>query len=190
MAGAQSGTTILWFKRDLRVADHPALARAAALGRPVLPLYVLEPGLWAQADAGGRHFAFLAETLDGLRADLARLGAELVLRVGDAVEVLESLRRAHAVTHLVSHEETGNGWTYARDQAVAGWARAQGVAWEELPQSGVVRRLASRDGWAARRDRFVFAAPVAAPARLDAVRAESDPWPRAQALGLDRKSVV
>ncbi|MFP4239540.1 MAG: FAD-binding domain-containing protein [Rhodosalinus sp.] len=184
MAGTQSGTAILWFKRDLRVADHPALARAAASGLPVLPLYIVEPDLWAQPDASGRHYAFLAETLAALRGDLARLGADLVVRVGAAVQVLEALRRTHGATHLFSHEETGNAWTYARDRAVGGWARAQGVVWEELPQSGVVRRLQSRDGWAARRDRFVFAEPVPVPERLESVTARSDPLPGAARLGL------
>jgi deoxyribodipyrimidine photo-lyase len=42
---------IIWFKRDLRIADHRPLAQAAAAGTgPVLPLYIAEPELWAQAD--------------------------------------------------------------------------------------------------------------------------------------------
>ena len=41
---------IVWFKRDLRVADHLPLAMASRLG-PVLPLYIVEPDFWAQPDA-------------------------------------------------------------------------------------------------------------------------------------------
>lgn len=162
-------TTILWFKRDLRVADHPALARAAAKGGPVLPLHVVEPDYWRLPDTSHRQWAFTAECLGGLRSVLARLGAPLVVRVGDAVEVLERLRIAHGVTALVSHEETGNLWTFDRDRRVAGWARANGVLWTEVPQFGVVRRLASRDGWAAARDSRVFAAPVPLPPALEPV---------------------
>ncbi|MDX5401307.1 MAG: deoxyribodipyrimidine photo-lyase [Rhodobacterales bacterium] len=176
--------TILWFKRDLRVADHPALARAAAIGAPVLPLYIVEPGLWAQADADARHYGFLRESLVDLRGQLDRIGLRLVIRLGEAVPVLEALRAAHGLSHLVSHEETGNGWTYARDRAVAAWARGQGVVWEEVPQSGVVRRLRGRDGWAAGRDAFM-AAPVMVPApvaMLDGVA--SDALPGAARLGL------
>ncbi|MEL6889913.1 MAG: deoxyribodipyrimidine photo-lyase, partial [Pseudomonadota bacterium] len=51
-------TSVVWFKRDLRVSDHPALARAAALG-PVIPLYVFEPGYWAEPDVSGRQFDFV-----------------------------------------------------------------------------------------------------------------------------------
>ncbi|MCR9126927.1 MAG: deoxyribodipyrimidine photo-lyase [Rhodobacteraceae bacterium] len=149
-------TVLLWFKRDLRTRDHPALAHAARLG-PVLPVYICEPQLWQQPDASARHHDFLRDCLHDLAEDLARLGLRLCLRVGDAVEVLEALRGVTGARDLVSHEETGNAWTYARDRRVAAWAAGQGVRWHEVPQSGVVRRLASRDGWAARRNAFLRA---------------------------------
>ena len=55
----------------------------------MLPLYIAEPELWAEPDASARHWDFVAECLEELRTDLGRLGAPLVVRVGDAVEVLE-----------------------------------------------------------------------------------------------------
>src|SRR6056297_1795046 len=115
---------ICWFKRDLRVQDHPALAHAARLG-PVIPLYIVEPEMWAQRDASGRHYAVLREALESLREALPALGLPMVLRVGEAVPVLEDLRAGHGATDLVSHEETGNGWSFARDRRVAAWARGQ-----------------------------------------------------------------
>ena len=44
---------VVWFKRDLRVVDHRPLAMAVRAG-PVLPLYIVEPGLWAQPDTSAR----------------------------------------------------------------------------------------------------------------------------------------
>ena len=88
------------------------------------------------------------------------------------------------MTDLVSHEETGNLWTYARDRRVGAWARETGVRWTELPQSGVVRRLASRDGWAKARDGFVFGDRVAVPRGLKAVAVEPGAIPSAADLGL------
>ena len=124
-------TTLIWFRRDLRAHDHPALARAAALG-PVLPLYIADPGLWAQPDAAGRHWDFLAETLTEFRADLAALGAPLVVRVGGAVEVLSRLVRSQKVTRMVSLADPGHTWSEARDAEVAAWARATGLPWEVM----------------------------------------------------------
>jgi len=174
---------LVWFKRDLRVVDHAPLAAVPA-GAPVLPLYVVEPGFWAQPDASGRHHAFLRETLDALDDALRRRGAPLCIKVGEAPQVLADLHRHRPITALLSHEETGNGWTYARDRAVAAWARAQGVPWREFPASGVVRRLDSRDRWQARRDAVMRADPLPAPASLTGVVLPSDPWPDAASLGL------
>ena len=108
---------VVWFKRDLRVEDHRPLALAARAG-PVLPLYIIEPGLWAQPDASGRQWAFASECLGELAGSLARLGQPLCVEVGEAVEVLGRIHQRFGIGALWSHEETGNGWTYARDLAV------------------------------------------------------------------------
>lgn len=54
---------LVWFKRDLRVADHRPLAEAAATGRAVACLYVIEPSLWARPEYSARQYGFLIETL-------------------------------------------------------------------------------------------------------------------------------
>jgi deoxyribodipyrimidine photo-lyase len=58
------------------------------------------------------------------------------------------LHERHGFDDLLSSEETGTGWSYTRDKAVGAWCRARGVCWHEWPQHGVVRRLATRRGWA------------------------------------------
>lgn len=174
--------SLVWFKRDLRVTDHPALALAAAQG-DVLPVYVVEPELWAQPDASRRHWDFLTESLTALRADLAALGQPLILRTGDAVEVLARLQARFGYDQIVSHEETGTAWTYARDRRVADWARGRGLPWIEVPQSAVVRRLPSRNDWSRRRDAFIAQPLLAAPA-LKPVAEATGALPGARALGL------
>jgi len=165
-------TVLVWFKRDLRIDDHPALVHAARLagetGVAVLPVYVVEPDFWALPDTSARQWDFTAECVEELRADLGRAGLPLVVAVGDAVAALADLARAQGATRLVSHEETGNAWTWARDRRVAAWARDTGLAWDELAQSGVVRRLASRDGWAGRRERALRQPRLPAPQGLRA----------------------
>jgi deoxyribodipyrimidine photo-lyase len=175
---------LVWFKRDLRPDDHPALALAAGMGR-VMPLYIVEPEYWRLPDTSARQWSFTAEALEDLRQSLAALGAPLVVRTGEAVDILDRLCRQHHIARILSHEETGNRWTYARDRRVADWARGAGVDWIELPQQGVIRRLRGRDGWARRRDAFVAAAPVAAPEALSPVAGvEPGPIPSARALRL------
>ncbi|MEL6451026.1 MAG: FAD-binding domain-containing protein [Pseudomonadota bacterium] len=169
-------TTILWFKRDLRVHDHPALALAAASG-DVIPLYVFEPDYWAQPDVSGRQFEFVREAVASLSDALAALGAPLIVRVGRVTDVLSQIQGQAGATALVSHEETGGAWTYARDRDVAAWCGAHGVQWTECAQSGVVRRLSGRDGWAKQRNAFLRQPASATPVRLSGPALPSDGVP-------------
>ena len=163
--------------------DHAALTLAAAAG-PVLPIYIAEPGLWAEPDASARQWNFAAECLAGLQRDLANLGQPLCIFLGEAVPVLRALAQRHQISGLWSHEETGNAWTFARDLMVAKWARDAGVPWHEMRQTGVIRRLKSRDGWARAWDADM-ARPVSVPPRLSRI---SGDWqariPTDQQLGL------
>jgi len=140
---------VVWFKRDLRVADHAPLAEAARCDT-ALALFIIEPAWLASPECHPRHVAWLLQCLAPLRDALAARGLPLLVRCGDAVDVLAALRREVSFAQLFSHEETGPGWSYQRDKAVARWCGAHGVAWTEWPQTGVVRRLKDRRGWAGR----------------------------------------
>ncbi|MEM8851275.1 MAG: FAD-binding domain-containing protein [Pseudomonadota bacterium] len=174
--------TILWFKRDLRIADHPALASVEG---PVIPLYIVEPEMWAHPDASGRQWHFVAESLAELRADLAALGTPLIIRHGEATEVLEGIRQSSSIRRLVSHQETGLLWSWARDRRVVAWCAQHGLPWEEPCDSGVIRRLGSRDGWAAKRERFVRKPLADLPSSLTGPALDLGAIPTADALGLD-----
>lgn len=154
-------TQLVWFKRDLRVADHQPLSDAARHG-PVLALYVYEPSIWGAGDLDASHLTFVNAALTELRAALQRLGGTLVLRVGEMPDVLATLVRAHDVGTVWAHEETSTLRGYARDRQVRAWLRAEGVPFNELPTNGVVRGLASRDGWSRIWERRMRA-PMAAP---------------------------
>ncbi|MDO4264009.1 MAG: uracil-DNA glycosylase, partial [Deinococcus sp.] len=138
---------VVWFKKDLRVSDHAALSQAAERG-PVLPLYIYEPEQLGHEEFAGHHLTYLNECLRDLSASLARLGAPLVIRRGEAVAVLDALSREVPIASLWAHQETGNGVSFARDRRVHAWARARGIPFYEPPQQGVIRRMVNRDGWA------------------------------------------
>jgi deoxyribodipyrimidine photo-lyase len=74
---------VLWFRRDLRLSDHPALAAAAEGGRPVLGLFVLDPTLLKPA--GPARLAFLYRCLRELDR---RLGGRLVVVRGHPVRTV------------------------------------------------------------------------------------------------------
>lgn len=82
-------TRVLWFRRDLRLRDHPALLEAADGGR-VLGLFVLDPRLLA---GGAPRVACLLRALAALRAEVHSHGGVLVLRAGDPERVVPAVAR-------------------------------------------------------------------------------------------------
>lgn len=174
---------LVWFKRDLRVQDHAALVAAAQMG-PVLPIYIVEPGLWQQADASGRHWSFIAESLVELREALADCGQALIVRVGEVLPVLQALHREFPFDAIHSHVETGNHFTYMRDLAVGEWTRSVSLPWHEYRQAGSIRRLGSRDGWAKRWDKFMADAQAQTPRLRPLTGIAPGPIPQAHDLGL------
>lgn len=168
-------TQVLWFKRDLRLSDHAAFAAAAARG-PVLPLFIIEPDYWRLPDVSVRHWRFWSACVEDLAEAIAARGGKLIVRVGEAVEVMEALHQEIGPFTLHSHEETGNAWTFERDKAVKRWRRSTGVPWHEHKQFGVVRgSRVNRDRWASQWDRLMDQPLVPEPVVRDWVGAGGEP---------------
>ncbi len=96
--------TILWFRRDLRLADQAALIAAAGEG-PVIPVYVLDDETPRQRRMGGASRWWLHHSLAALDAALQARGSRLILRCGKSDEVIAALAaemgavRVHALRH-------------------------------------------------------------------------------------------
>lgn len=84
-------TAIVWFRRDLRLADHPALTAAAANHQYVVPVYIDAPEEEAPWAPGGASRWWLHHSLAALQGSLAALGAPLVIRQGESLATLRAL---------------------------------------------------------------------------------------------------
>ncbi|MGN6751611.1 MAG: cryptochrome/photolyase family protein [Intrasporangium sp.] len=113
-------TSVMWFRRDLRLGDHPALLAAATADR-VLPLFVLDPALLA---SGGARTARLAGSLAALHTET---DGALVIRSGDPVAVVPAVAAEVGAREVhVSRESTPYG--RRRDEGVADRLRADGAS--------------------------------------------------------------
>jgi deoxyribodipyrimidine photo-lyase len=81
---------ILWFRRYLRLHDNPALEAAAATGRPIIPLFILDHGPHTRPIGGASRW-WLDRSLRALGAALKSRGAALLLRQGDSEGELRRL---------------------------------------------------------------------------------------------------
>ncbi|MCF8510559.1 MAG: DNA photolyase family protein [Rhodobacteraceae bacterium] len=175
---------ILWFRRDLRLSDHPMLAAAVATGRPLMPVFILDPETETIGAAAkfrlGLGLAHFAQRLEAL-------GSRLILRRGPALAVLEA---------LVAEAGAAEAWwsrmydapSRTRDQAVKGALKARGLMAESHPGALIFEPWQVETGqggpyrvftpfWKAVRGRQVASA-LPAPAHLPAPKA----WPRSERL--------
>lgn len=175
---------ILWFRRDLRLDDHPMLAAAVAQGRPLIPVFILDPETEGQGAAARWR---LGLAVAAFSAALERIGSRLTLRRGPALDVLQTLCA-----------ETGAGavhWTRAydpvakaRDTAVKAALKLQGLEADSHPGALLHEpwTVETKEGgfyrvytpfWRAVKDRSV-GLPSAAPATL----AAPETWPASDRL--------
>ena len=104
---------ILWFRRDLRLSDNPALVEAAAVDERVLPLFVIDPAVWEPASEIRR--AYLVDSLHALNDSL---GGALVVRHGDPAVVVPEVA-AEVGAGSVHHAMDFGPYGVQRDARVA-----------------------------------------------------------------------
>ncbi|WP_282297243.1 deoxyribodipyrimidine photo-lyase [Stenotrophomonas sp. PS02289] len=119
-------SALIWFRRDLRLQDNPALHAALEAGHTPIPVYIHAPheeGAWAPGEASN---TWLHRSLAALDADLQARGSTLVLRQGDSQAELQALiaeTGAEAVYWNRKYEPA----TQPRDATIKRELREQGI---------------------------------------------------------------
>ncbi len=122
-------TSIVWFRRDLRLADHVALAQAARASERVVCAFVLSPDLLRGGELGAPIVSFFFDALADLRANLRERGSDLALLEGDFATELRTLAKrvgADAVYYNVDYVPAA----CERDERVTTELRGDGLAVE------------------------------------------------------------
>ena len=94
------GPVILWFRRDLRLSDNPALAAACESGREILCIYIDERSETMRSDGGATRW-WLHHSLAALSADLTEKGAGLHFLGGDPASLIPKLAEASEAAAVV-----------------------------------------------------------------------------------------
>ena len=120
-------TTILWFGRDLRLADNHALAAAVSRGQAIIPLFILDDedsGNWA---AGGASHWWLHGSLEALSDALRRRGTQLILRRGKAEAAIERTVQQTGAT-AVYWDRRYEPWATARNERLKNGLTERGIS--------------------------------------------------------------
>ena len=129
-------TAIVWFRRDLRVHDHPALCAAARVDH-VVPVFVLDDRLLAGRFPAPPRAWFLRRCVEELREALRGRGGDLVVRHGPPERELVRLAR-EVGAQTVHHADDVSPFAVARDERVRAALAEHGVAVERHPGAFVV----------------------------------------------------
>jgi deoxyribodipyrimidine photo-lyase len=110
--------TVVWFRRDLRLAANRAIAAAAVDGE-VVPLFVVDPTF---DHAGAPRRAYLTDALNSLDA---AIGGHLVYRRGNPLDVVPALAAEVGASSVVAADDFGP-YGRRRDDSVAARLEADG----------------------------------------------------------------
>ncbi|MBE9173961.1 deoxyribodipyrimidine photo-lyase, partial [Cyanobium sp. LEGE 06143] len=96
---------VVWFRRDLRLSDHPALCHISSSAR-VLPLFILDPALLRHPETGAARVAVMLDSLASLGQDLRARQSRLEVRWGEPATTLLQVVRDYGADGVVAHVDT------------------------------------------------------------------------------------
>src|SRR5262245_54183536 len=111
-------TALIWFRRDLRLTDNPALARALEQAERIVPVFIFAPEEEGKWEPGAASRWWLHHSLTALSADLRKRGAGLIVRRGPTQKALQKLIEETGAT-LVTWNRLYEPAVLARDAKIA-----------------------------------------------------------------------
>lgn len=127
-----ASTALVWFRRDLRVHDHPPLRAALDAFERVVPVFVLDPRLLEGRFESEYRATFLLDCLKDLRKALQERGGDLVVVRGTPERELPRLAREHGATAAYFASDV-SPFAMARDQRVEAALAEAGVEPRRTP---------------------------------------------------------
>uniref|UniRef100_A0A3P8T518 Si:ch1073-390k14.1 n=1 Tax=Amphiprion percula TaxID=161767 RepID=A0A3P8T518_AMPPE len=129
---------LLWFRRDLRLCDNPALMGSLEVGAPVIPVFIWSPeeeeGPGITVAMGGACKYWLHQALSCFRSSLERIGSHLIFlkanregnEVGSSLQTLKELVKETGARTVLANA-LYEPWLKERDDAVVSALQKEGV---------------------------------------------------------------
>jgi deoxyribodipyrimidine photo-lyase len=174
---SKKNPVIIWFRRDLRLADNPALYAALDSGKPLILLYVDETN--CGRDLGSAAKVWQHHSLESLESSIRSNGGQLILRRGEASKILDDLIRKTGADE-VHWNRRYEGWAREIDKSIKTELKTRGLTaeshkanlltepWEVATKTGGFYKVFTPFWRAVCRD-IEVAPPIPAPEKLSCV---------------------
>ena len=183
--------TVVWFRRDLRLADHAALSEASRRGA-VLPVFVLDRDLLFHPETAVARVAFMLASLNALDRDLRQRGGRLLIRYGEPAQELLKLVRASGADGVIAHTDSERLVGRVRDARVSKALTAAGIPLRWVEPAGATGELLASSAWSRQWHQAMASPALPAPDRVVVPPASSAlpdlPVPSLEDLGLQADS--
>ncbi|GGX74310.1 deoxyribodipyrimidine photo-lyase [Litorimonas cladophorae] len=165
---------LVWLRRDLRLADNPALHTAVESGKPLILLYIKETN--AARETGGASGVWLHHSLTALSKDIELKGGCLVLRSGEAAEILDDIIEQTGADEIHWNRRY-EGWARDVDAAIKTDLKNRGIKveshkanlliepWEVETKTGGFYKVFT-PFWRAAKSVFTVDEPLSAPEEI------------------------
>ncbi len=164
--------SIYWMKKDFRLTDNPALTKALSDAKnkntEIALLFVIEDQFLEAPETSVFHVNSVFTALSDLQRVIKKeYNKEIAVFRGNVLDIFEKIYSKTPFQKLYSHLEIGIDWTFERDKKVIEFCEKNNIEWIELLQTGVFRRLKSRDERAKLWSTFNYAKTYPVPSKED-----------------------
>ncbi|MFA9388423.1 MAG: deoxyribodipyrimidine photo-lyase [Prolixibacteraceae bacterium] len=109
--------SIVWLRRDLRLADHTALNAALNSGSPVLMLFIFDTNILSELPQDDARVNFIYETLQGLHQQLKYHESALLIEKGEPLNIWRKLLSNYSIAQVYTSKDY-EPYAMQRDQEV------------------------------------------------------------------------
>ena len=137
---------IMWFRKDLRLEDNPALDSIAKRSR-IAALYIFDVEIMQGNDYSVIHHNFIEDSVSNLTHDFIAVGGSFNVFYSKTITIFDLIHKKYGIKKVFSNHETGNWITFNRDKRLSDYFIQNRIDWIKLQTNGVIPGLKNRDGW-------------------------------------------
>lgn len=118
--------SVYWFRRDLRLEDNTALARALESGFPVLPLFIFDTHIIDELDADDARIFFIYNQLEKIHRQLGKLHSSLHVYMGNPLEIWKEVLSDYEINAVYVNKDY-EPYALERDREIAELLLSRGI---------------------------------------------------------------